>query len=124
MKKTELLAPAGGLRQYKAAVSAGADAIYLGGSMFNARMGAANFTLDELEKAMDYGHLRNVKTYVTLNTLLSDEELKDALNYARELYKIGADVFIIQDLRLGKVIRDALPDMPIHLSTQATIYNK
>lgn len=124
MKKTELLAPAGGLRQYKAAVSAGADAIYLGGSMFNARMGAANFTLDELEKAMDYGHLRNVKTYVTLNTLLSDEELKDALNYARKLYKIGADAFIIQDLGLGKVIRDALPDMPIHLSTQATIYNK
>ncbi len=124
MKKTELLAPAGGIKQYKAAVAAGADAVYLGGSMFNARMGADNFTLPELEQVIDYGHLRNVKTYVTLNTLLSDEELPDALRYARELYGIGADAFIIQDLGLGKVIRDALPGMPIHLSTQATVYNK
>lgn len=124
MKKTELLAPAGGLRQYKAAVAAGADAIYLGGSMFNARMSADNFTLPELEDVMDYGHMRNVKTYVTLNTLLSDSEISDAVKYARELYKIGADAFIIQDLGLGKAIRDALPDMPIHLSTQATIYNR
>lgn len=123
MKKVELLAPAGGPEQFKAAVNAGADAIYLGGSLFNARIGAGNFTLEEMKEAVDFGHLRGVKTFVTLNTLMDDKDLPQALKYASKLYEIGVDALIIQDFGLGKVIRDALPDFELHLSTQATVYN-
>ncbi len=123
MKKAELLAPAGGPEQFKAAVNAGADAVYLGGSLFNARIGAGNFTLDEMKEALDYGHLRGVKTYVTMNTLMDDKDLPQALKYASRLYEMGVDALIIQDFGLGKVIRDALPDFEIHLSTQATVYS-
>ncbi len=124
MRKVELLAPAGGVKQYIAAVENGADAIYLGGTLYNARINAANFTIEEMEQAIDYGHLRGVKTYVTLNTLLTDDELLKALDYAKKLYQIGVDALIIQDIGLGKLIHDALPDFPLHASTQATIYNK
>ena len=123
MKKIELLAPAGGPEQFKAAVNAGADAVYLGGSLFNARIGAGNFTLDEIEEAVGYGHLRNVKTYVTMNTLLDDGDIPKALKFASKLYEIGVDALIIQDLGLGLVIREAMPDFELHLSTQATIYD-
>ena len=123
MKKVELLAPAGGPEQFKAAVNAGADAIYLGGSLFNARIGAGNFTLEEMKEALDYGHLRGVKTYVTMNTLMDDKDLPQALKYAAKLYEMGVDALIIQDFGLGKVIRDAMPDFEIHLSTQATVYS-
>ena len=123
MKKVELLAPAGGPEQFKAAVNAGADAIYLGGSLFNARIGAGNFTLEEMKEAVDFGHLRGVKTFVTLNTLMDDKDLPQALKYASKLYEMGVDALIIQDFGLGKVIRDALPDFELHLSTQATVYN-
>lgn len=123
MKKVELLAPAGGPEQFKAAVNAGADAIYLGGSLFNARIGAGNFTLDEMKKALDYGHLRGVRTFVTMNTLMDDKDLPQALKYASKLYEMGVDALIIQDFGLGKVIRDHLPGFEIHLSTQATVYD-
>lgn len=123
MKKVELLAPAGGPEQFKAAVNAGADAIYLGGSLFNARIGAGNFTLEEMKEALDYGHLRGVKTYVTMNTLMDDKDIPQALNYAAKLYEMGVDALIIQDFGLGKAIRDALPDFELHLSTQATVYS-
>ena len=123
MKKAELLAPAGGPEQFKAAVNAGADAIYLGGSLFNARIGAGNFTLEEMKEALDYGHLRGVKTYVTMNTLMDDKDIPQALNYAAMLYEMGVDALIIQDFGLGKAIRDALPGFEIHLSTQATVYS-
>ena len=124
MKKVELLAPAGGIKQYIAAVENGADAIYLGGTLYNARMNAANFTLPEMEQAIDYGHLRGVKTYVTVNTLLKDDELDKALDYVKKLYQIGVDALIIQDLGLGKLVYEVLPDFPLHASTQASIYNK
>ena len=121
MRKPELLAPAGGPQQFKAAVSAGADAVYLGGSLFNARIGAGNFTLEEMQEAVDYGHLRGVKTYVTLNTLMDDKDVPKAVSYASKLYEMGVDALIIQDFGLGYAIREALPGMEIHLSTQATI---
>lgn len=123
MKKCELLAPAGGKEQYIAAVENGADAIYLGGQMMNARMSADNFDICQMEKAVDYGHLRNVKTYVTMNTLVAERELEEGVEYAYQLYKIGVDGIIIQDLGLGLAIGKNLPDMPLHLSTQATVYN-
>lgn len=123
MKKTELLAPAGGRKQYIAAVENGADAIYCGGPLFNARMKADNFTMEELQEMIDYGHLRNVRTYITLNTLIDDSQFEKALSYAAKLYEAGADALIIQDMGLGREIKRALPDFPLHLSTQGTVYN-
>lgn len=124
MKKCELLVPAGAGAQFTAAVENGADAVYIGGPMFNARIGAGNFTIEEMEKAIDYAHLRGVKVYVTMNTLVEDEELEAALGFAEMLYEIGADALIIQDIGLGKVIHEKMPDFPLHLSTQATVYNR
>lgn len=123
MEKAELLAPCGGMEQLKAAIEAGADALYLGGKFFNARMGAGNFDEYELKEAVDYAHLRGVKVYVTLNTLIFDCELKEALEYAAKLYSYNVDALIIQDLGLGKLIRENIPDFELHLSTQATVYN-
>lgn len=122
-RKVELLAPAGGMNQLVAAVENGADAVYLGGRFFNARMNAENFTEEELKSAIDYAHLRNVKTYVTMNVLIKDEELADALNHAAELYRMGADGLIVQDLGLADAVRKTLPQLPLHLSTQGTVYN-
>lgn len=118
-KAGELLMPAGGLKQYIAAVENGADAVYIGGKVFSARAGAENFSDEEAEKAMDYGHLRGVKTYVTMNTLMEEKDLYPALRQAEKYRIMGADALIIQDLGLGRLIRNELPDMPIHLSTQA-----
>ncbi len=121
--KCELLAPAGGMKQLIAAVENGADAVYMGGHMFNARINADNFTAEEMKQAIDYAHIRNVKVYVTVNTLLRDDELESGLLYAATLYEMGADALIIQDLGFGSIVRAALPDFPLHLSTQASIYN-
>lgn len=123
MKKCELLIPAGGKKQFVSAVENGADAVYVGGKNFNARMNAENFYIKELEQAIDYGHLRNVKTYITMNTLLEEHELEPALYQAAEYYKIGADGVIIQDIGLGLLIKENIPSLPIHLSTQAGVYN-
>lgn len=123
-KKCELLVPAGGPDQYIAAVENGADAVYLGGKNFNARMNAGNFDLKELEAAVDYGHLRNVKTYVTMNTLVADDEMAEAAAYAARLCRMGVDALIIQDLGLGHVIRQNFPDMELHLSTQGSVYDR
>ena len=101
----------------------GADAIYLGLEGFNARRGAKNFSPDEFEKAMRYCRIRGCKVYVTLNTLVNDREIEDALASARLASDLGADGIIIQDLGLIKVIRSALPDIPLHGSTQMTIHN-
>lgn len=127
MKKTrkagELLIPAGGLKQYIAAVENGADAVYIGGKVFSARAGAENFSDNEAEQAIDYGHLRGVKTYVTMNTLMEEADLLPALRQAEKYRVMGADALIIQDLGLGRLIKKELPDMPIHLSTQAGAYD-
>lgn len=121
--RCELLMPAGGSTQFIAAVENGADAVYVGGKSFNARMNAGNFSDEELARAVDYAHLRNVKTYVTMNTLLADEELAPALRQAQSYARMGVDALIIQDLGLGLVLRENLPDLPLHLSTQAGVYD-
>jgi U32 family peptidase len=122
-RKVELLAPAGGMNQLLAAVENGADAVYLGGRLFNARINATNFTMEELKEGIDYAHLRNVKIYITMNVLIKDEELEEAVKYAAEMYHLGIDGIILQDIGLADALRKTLPDLPLHFSTQGTIYN-
>ncbi len=119
-KKPELLVPAGSIEPFIAAVENGADAIYIGGRIFNARMNAGNFDDEIMPRVLDYAHARGVKVFVVMNTLVYDEEMDEAVNYARSLYRMGADALIIQDLGLGQRIHRELPDFPLHLSTQAT----
>ena len=119
----ELLAPVGGRQQLEAAVQNGADAVYMGGPLFNARIKAENFTYDDMRDAIKYAHERNVKVYITLNTLIKDSELEKAFSYISFLYGAGADAVILQDMGLARLIRKYLPDMTMHLSTQGTIYN-
>ena len=114
----ELLAPAGSPEAVIAAVQNGADAVYLGFGDFNARRSAHNFTPEEFEKAVRYCHLRNCRVYVTLNTLVNDREMTAALGAARLASEKGADAVLVQDLGLGRAIRSAFPDLPLHASTQ------
>ncbi|GAA0780903.1 U32 family peptidase [Hathewaya limosa] len=123
MKKIELLAPAGTMESLKAAVQSGADAIYLGGSKFSARAYATNFDDDTMKEAIEYCHFYGVKVYVTINTLLKEEELFEALEYANLLNNIGVDAVIIQDLGLAKLIKQHIKDLEIHASTQMTVHN-
>lgn len=123
MNKVELLSPAGSFDALKAAVQNGANSVYFGGSLFNARASADNFNEETLKKAIEYCKLRNVKTNLTLNTLIKNEELVDALNLANTAYKYGIDAIIVQDLGLAKILIDTFPDLPIHASTQMTIHN-
>ena len=120
----ELLVPVGGLDQLHAAVNNGADAVYLGGTRFNARGKAENFSLLQLRDAICYAHGRNVKVYVTFNTLLKDRELPIALDYAGTLWDIGADAVIVQDMGLVRMLGKNLPDLPLHMSTQGTVNGK
>ena len=119
-KKVELLAPAGSKEQFFAAVENGADAVYTGGRFLNARQAAEGLTDEEMEKAVKYAHLRGVKVYVAMNTLVNDSELEDGAEYAEFLYEAGVDAVIIQDLGLGHMIHERIPDLEMHLSTQAT----
>lgn len=119
----ELLAPAGDMTCLHAAVTAGADAVYLGLDRFNARRNASNFTLETLKEACDYAHLRNVRVYVSMNVEILPSELESALSYARKAYKAGADALILQDIGLITEIRRTLPECPLHLSTQMNIHN-
>lgn len=119
----ELLSPAGSPEAVIAAVQNGADAIYLGMGDFNARRGAKNFTDEEFEKAVSYCRVRGCKVYVTLNTLVKDREMGDAVAAAKLASDCGADGIIIQDLGLVSAIRRALPDIPLHGSTQMSIHN-
>ena len=121
--KPELLAPAGSMEALIAAVENGADAVYLGAKSLSARGYANNFTPQELEKAIDYAHLRGVRAYVTANTLISDEEMEEAAELLYELSEIGADAVIVQDLGILSLAREIVPDLPIHSSTQMTIHN-
>lgn len=118
-KAPELLAPAGSPEALRAAITAGADAVYLGGGAFNARMGAENFTKDELSAAISLCHAHGVRVYATLNTLVRDRELYDALCQAEQFYLAGADALIIADLGLAQLLRCYFPDLPLHASTQA-----
>ena len=107
----------------KAAVQNGADAVYLGASNFNARFSAKNFTLEDLEKAIDYAHIRNCKVYLTLNTLILESELIQAFSLAKSAYNYGIDGIIVQDFGLAKLLIKKFPDLPIHASTQMTVTN-
>ena len=119
----ELLSPAGSPEAVIAAVQNGADAVYMGLGDFNARRGAKNFTDEEFEKAVGYCHVRGCKVYITLNTLVNDREISSAVEDARLASRCGADGIIIQDLGLVSAIRQALPDIPLHASTQMSIHN-
>ena len=121
--KIELLAPAGTKEAFVAAVQNGADAVYLGAKSFSARAGATNFDNDALVEAVKYAHMRGVKVFVTLNTLIKQSEMDDALKMAEFLYNIGVDAIIIQDLGLASLIMHALPDVRLHASTQMTIHS-
>jgi len=119
----ELLAPAGDWDAFLAAVENGADAVYLGGRLFNARQHAANFDTETLKKALDYAHVRDVKIYLTMNTLIRDSEMEQALDFAKEAYVMGVDGIIVQDLGFAALLRKTLPELPLHASTQMTIYD-
>ena len=117
----ELLAPAGGMPQLKAAVQSGADAVYIGGGSFNARRSAKNFTAEEMKEAVDYCHLYGVKIHVAVNTLIKERELEGLLEYAGSLNDMGVDALIIQDIGAAKMIHAAFPDTELHASTQMTV---
>ena len=121
--KVELLAPAGDQESLIAAIQNGADAIYLGGTLFNARAFAKNFDKEQLKWAVEYAHLREVRLFVTLNTLYKDEEMNDLFDYVQFLYDIQIDALIIQDIGLFDYVRHHFPDFEVHLSTQASIMN-
>lgn len=119
MKKTELLAPAGNLDTLKTAVKCGADAVYVSLQNYGARKYARNFTIEEIKEATKYCHLYGVRIYVTVNTLIHDSEIEDALNTIEKLYDIGVDALIMQDIGLISLVRKKFPNMEIHISTQA-----
>ena len=122
MRKTELLAPAGSLESLKAAVNAGADAVYIGGTKFGARAYANNLTEEDMKWAIDYAHLHGVSLYMTINTLLKDKEIeKDLYDYVKPYYEHGLDAAIVQDLGVLKALSEWFPDLPLHVSTQMTV---
>ncbi|MBQ5695954.1 MAG: U32 family peptidase [Clostridium sp.] len=123
MNKIEVLAPAGTIESLYAAINKGADAVYLGGNKFSARAYASNFDNENMQKAIDYAHSYGVKIYVTINTILKENEIEEAVRYVGYLYEIGADALIIQDLGLFKRIKEEYPDLELHASTQMTIHN-
>ena len=119
----ELLSPAGDFECLKAAVQNGADAVYFGSNLFSARAFATNFDTEELEQAINYAKLRGVKTHLTLNTLIKNEEFEEAFNVAKTAYELGIDAIIVQDLGLAITLIKAFPDLEIHASTQMTTTN-
>ena len=122
-KVVELLAPAGNISSFKAAINAGADAIYMGFGKYNARVMAQNFTLDEYIKCLDYAHIRGVKVYLTLNTLVEDSDIKEILEMLLKLYEYGLDAVILQDIGLANIIHKVFPDLHMHASTQMSVYS-
>lgn len=118
----EILAPCGSYDSVEAAVRQGADAVYIGSLQFSARAYAANFDTEQLEKAVRYCHLHGVKVHMAINTLISDEELPNALKAAENAYKLGVDAFIIQDLGLADIVKKACPEIALHASTQMSVH--
>lgn len=123
MKKIELLAPAGSYEALVAAVENGADAVYFGASLFNARMMAKNFSREDIIKAVNYCHENGVLCHVTMNTAITDRQMKDALNQVQFLYEAGVDALIVADLGLATEIHKSLPDFELHASTQCSAHN-
>ncbi|WP_299524947.1 U32 family peptidase [uncultured Methanobrevibacter sp.] len=124
MKIPELLAPVGSMEHLKVAINAGASSIYLSGKKYGARKFAKNFTLNEINEAVNTAHLHNVKVYVTVNTLIKEDELPDVMNYLSTLYSIGVDAVLVQDLGLIELINKYLPNLKVHASTQITAENQ
>jgi putative protease len=122
-RKPELLAPAGSWDSLVAAVENGADAVYLGGKSFSARQSAGNFDNMEMARAVEYAHVRGVKIYVTVNTILDDRELPEAARFLHFLQQTGADAAIVQDLGLVRLAGQVVPELPLHASTQMTVHN-
>lgn len=120
-RKIEILAPAGSYESFRAAISAGADAVYAGGPRFGARAFAKNFDVEEMLEAIDYAHLHGRKFYLTVNTLLKDNEISELYDYIRPFYEGGLDAVIVQDLGVMQTIRSLFPELEIHASTQMTI---
>ncbi|MDO4296615.1 MAG: DUF3656 domain-containing protein [bacterium] len=120
-KTVEILAPAGSFDSMKAAIEAGADAVYIGGNRFGARAFANNLDEEQMLEAIDYAHLRGVKLYLTVNTLMKEEELADVYRYLHPFYLQGLDAVIVQDMGAFAAIRRSFPELPIHASTQMTI---
>lgn len=123
IKNVELLAPAGSMESLYAAVNNGCDAIYLGGKQFSARQNADNFSEEELKVAVDYCHLRAVKFIVTINTVYKEKEIKDILQFATQLYEMGVDGVIIQDMGIASLLEKHLPQLKLHASTQMTAHS-
>ena len=121
--KGEVLAPVGGMETLKAAVRTGADAVYFGAKQFNARRNAENFDDGEIKKAIEYAKLNNVKSYLTLNTLIKDSEINDALNLVYRVYEYGIEALIVQDLGLANLIHKNFPKLPLHASTQLSVHS-
>ncbi|MGV8125650.1 MAG: DUF3656 domain-containing U32 family peptidase [Methanothrix sp.] len=120
----ELLAPAGSEQALKAAVAAGADAVYLGGRRFGARKFASNFDLPDLARAVDYAHLQRVRVFVTVNTLVREDEIPGLAEYLLSLYEMGADALLLQDLGAALLAKSIVPELERHASTQMTIHNR
>lgn len=120
----ELLAPAGSPDALAVAIEAGADAVYLGGKRFGARRYAGNFDRNELEDALSYAHLRGVKVYVTVNTLILEREVPQVAEYLIWLYDLGVDAVLVQDLGVVSLARDLVPGLNLHASTQMTVHNR
>jgi putative protease len=123
MNKPELLAPVGSKEALIAAIDNGADAVYFGGTLFSARQFAFNFTNEELEWAIDYAHMRGIRAYVTVNTLIKDCEIEKGCEYLQFICNAGVDAVIVQDIGILRLIREHLPALPVHASTQMTIHN-
>ena len=123
MYKPELLAPAGSLKVLKAAVNTGADAVYFGLPDFNARASAVNFTNEDCYAAMDYLKARGKKGYITLNTLVKNNELKELIKAIKFITSVEADAVIVQDLGVARLIKSISPDLELHASTQMTVHN-
>lgn len=117
----EILAPAGSRESFEAALAAGADAVYLAMPKFGARAYAANFSLDEITEVIRKAHLHGMKVYVTMNTILFEDEMEAAYRQARDLYEAGADALIVQDLGLMHILKHRLPEMEVHASTQLSV---
>lgn len=123
MDKVELLAPAGDLEKLKMAITFGADAVYLGGESFGLRKASKNFSLEEIEEGIKFAHDRGKKVYVTLNIVPHDDDMEGLEEYVSKLYEIKADAVIVSDLGMLSVIKRTVPDLPIHISTQASVTN-
>ena len=123
MEKVEVLSPVGEVNSFYSSINAGADAVYMGLPKFNARMRAENITLENLEGLVTFAHLKGVKVYITLNTLLSNSEIKDAVKLAGEALKAGVDAFIVQDVGLITMLKLAYPNIVLHGSTQLGVHN-